>query len=349
MKNNPLLSIAISSVLFFGTSAFAAKDNPNNEQGSTNGQPFKTVRSHIEMISIDFQATVDDLQAKITAAEDKLQAQIDDLNESQSAQNDLIVTLQNTVSVLEERISTNEEDIIALKLLVSIQGDLIINLQEKLSDLEGRVSTNEANISYLILADQTFNTLISTIQGQIESLTILINMNTGNVLTLQGQVENLEATLTNLQSQINLKQNIISGICSEGSSIRQINTNGSVICEVDDISAGAGTLGSTTIIKTSRIPAVSGAFAGTLSLNSTCPSGYRVTGGGYRIKGYTDEDFELPGDPRLVFVKNNSASSTTNWNVTVINDNPIATIPLTTLTSGRMDLTTSAVCVRVVE
>ena len=350
MKSKTLLSIAISSALLLGTStsAFAAKDNPNNEQGSTNGQPFKTIRSHIEMISVDFQATVDDLQAQIDAAKTDLQKQIDDLNDSQSAQDTLIIALQNAAVALEARVSTNEGDIGALELLVDIQGDLIITLQGNLSDLEGRVSTNEGDISALILADQAFTALIAAIEGNITSLTLLINANTSNVSILQGQVSNLESTLTILQSQISLKQNIISGICSEGSSIRQINTDGSVVCENDDISSGVGTLGTSTVNNTFRIPAVSGIFAGTLSLNATCPSGYKVTGGGYRINGYTDEDFELPGDPRLVFVQNNRVSSS-SWNVTVINDNPVATIPLTTLTSGRMNLTTSAVCAKVAE
>lgn len=69
------------------------------EQGSANGQPFKTVQSHIDLLRSDLEAAVGDLQN-----------QIDDLVVSQAAQDLIIAAIQTAADLLQDRVAENEGD-----------------------------------------------------------------------------------------------------------------------------------------------------------------------------------------------------------------------------------------------
>ena len=313
-------SLVISSIFLLGLSVSLYAANPgtgfvqSNEQGSTNGQPFHTLTTHLEALRSDFNATVNDLQG-----------QIDDLYDSQAAQDILISNIQNAVSILGDRITelesttaTNTSDINDLQIALEAQGvfleQLIVVLTNRVIDLEARVTVNEGDIDAIILADEATQLLIIAIQNRISDLELLVSINTGDISTLNGQITTLNVTLTTLQSDLLLKQDRVSGVCSAGSSIREIKADGSVTCETDDTGSGVGSLNILTRTKSADIPGAT-IYVGTLSLTASCPSGYLATGGGYYI---TSSGLNTT---RLVHVNLNTASSSNAWRTKVSNDN----------------------------
>jgi len=337
MKGTTLQSILIAILLMFSFQSVAnaahngGSGGPENskEQGSSHGQPFKTLQSHIDMLAEDLDAAVADLQQ-----------QIDDLVASQAAQDVIIASLQTAVSMLQDRVTANEGDIAALQAADIFLAQLIAALDVRLTDLEARVTANEGDIAAIILADQTTQMMITMIKDQLVVLSLRIDANDGDIVTLQSQVSSLQVQLNNLQTQLAAKQDRVNGVCPVGSSIRVINANGTVVCETDDVSAGVGTLAVLTVDANQTVPGA-GILAGTLSLSATCPSTHRITGGGHQISGFTTGIGIISGDPRLVNLSRSRASGTGAWNAFVINDN------IALLGNGLINLNVRAVCGRV--
>lgn len=334
MKGFTIPSIVIAIVLAFSIQSLSVAAK-TGEQGSSNGQPFQTLQSHIDLLSSDFDAAIADLQNQIDNSTANLQQQINDLQASQAAQDQLIASIQTAVSILQARVTSNENDIAALQALYNFQAQLIQALDNRLTALEIRVANNENDIAAIILADQTMQQLITAIQGQIATLDARIAANDGDIATLQSQILILQNSLNSMQSQLAQKQNRVTGICAAGSSIRVINSNGTVVCEPDTVSAGVGSLQQMTVNSSLEIPGA-GILVGTQSVTATCLSTYVVTGGGYAL-----EAISSGGNPRLVQVVYNRPSSSTSWNVYVWNDNVII------LGANRMRLRTYATCARV--
>lgn len=339
MKQRTHQSIILTVILLLNFQFIGTVNAKNGEQGSSNGQPFKTIQSQIDLLSSDFEAAITNLQNQVDSAVTNLQQQIDDLEASQAAQDVLISTIQTAVALLRDRVTVNEDDIAALQAASSFQAQLIQALDDRLTTLENRVTANEDDIAAIILADQTTQALIVAIQDQINTLGLRISANDGDIAALQSQVATLNTMLSSVQAQLSQKQNRVNGVCSAGSSIRIIYSNGSVVCEPDTVSAGVGTFQQLTVSKVQEIPGAL-LLAGTLSLTATCPSTYRVTGGGYNVTGITGT-LVVPGDPRLVAISRTVPSGSTAWNALAINDNVVV------LGSGRVNLRVYASCGRV--
>jgi hypothetical protein len=271
------------------------------------------LQSHIDLLRTDFDAAVLDLQG-----------QIDDLVASQAAQDVVISAIQTAASLLQDRVAANEGDIAALETANNFQDQLIQALQTDLTALEARVAANEGDIAAIILADQVTQALILSLQTQINNLNLLIAANAGDIGSLQSQVGTLIGQVSFLQTQLAMKQMRVTGVCGPGSSIRVINANGSVVCEVDNVSAGVGTLDTLTVNSAQEIPSA-GIFVGSLNRNTFCPSGYSNTGGGFEIETFCTGLLCLPGDPRLVKVLR-TQPFTNGYNAFVINDNIVVNI-----------------------
>lgn len=337
MKNNRrLASLTILSILLLGTNAvtFATVHNPNNEQGSTNGQPFNTLKTQLELLESNFDEAIRFLQS-----------QIDVLNVDQDAQDDLISALFTAIDSLDQRIVGLEGRADAQYLLIeALQAQdifleqLITALEQNLADLESRVAANEEDIAAIIQADIVTQQLIGAIEANITNLELLINNNAGDITDLNTLLVELDTQLTALIATVATKQDRIAGVCATGSSIREINSDGTVVCEQDDVGSGSLTsLGSALSI---QVPGRSIFSTGSLTRSATCPSGYTVTGGGYDI--YTGPNTE----PRLVLVLSSQRSSN-SWQVSVINDNfYISPSPPIIQESGYVLLTISAICVK---
>jgi peptidoglycan hydrolase CwlO-like protein len=295
------------------------------EQGSSQGQPFKTLQSHIDLLGTNFEAAVADLQD-----------QIDDLVVSQADQDVVIAAIQTAAGLLQDRVAANEGDIAALQAADAFQDQLIQALDDRLTALEARVTANEGDIAALILADQTMQALIAAIQTQIGTLDARITANDGDIAALQADIMTLNNALSLVQSQLALKQDRVNGVCAPGSSIRVINADGSVVCEFDNVGAGTGTLQGLTVTAAQEIPGA-GLAAGVLILSATCPSTYVATGGGYR---FSIRSLLITADPRLIQVDVTRPNGNA-WEARAINDNVIV------FGCCRVDLVVYARCAKV--
>jgi len=163
----------------------------NNEQGSTNGQPFKTLSERIDLVSADLAVAIAFLQE-----------QIDALVESQADQGDLIIALQDGLAELELRVLQNETDIAALWEWHEMQDLLIAALDTRITNLEARVTINEGDIAAIILVDQAQQQAIDANLQQININNQLIAINAGDIATLESQVVTLQNNIVSLQTQI---------------------------------------------------------------------------------------------------------------------------------------------------
>lgn len=272
MKKTYLFTM-IAVFIFAGMGSTTALAAPG-EQGSANGKPFQTLQAQIDILSLDLAEAVA-----------LLQAQIDTLVSEQADQDTLIAALQSAVATLEARVSQNETDIEALQYIQDLQAQLIEALDVRVTDLEGRVAANEDDIAALVLVDQALHDMIIAIQNQIGTINGRITANDGDIAVLQGQVGQLQLDLNSVQSQLAGKQNRVNGICAPGSSIRQINSNGTVVCEVDSVSAGVGTLNTYYSADSVTVPSSIWSVQYVSNNRSCTGSNYRAVGGGFYVDG----------------------------------------------------------------
>lgn len=118
---------------------------------------------------------------------------------------------------------------------------------------------------------------------------------------------NFEAVRAAVNDNATTKQNIVSGTCPTGQSIRVINADGSVACEVDDV--GAVDFGS--ILSVVGVTGTSGASS---SAQADCPTNEYATGGSCGIPSSTTSAAIKIDEPVVVGVDN----PPTGWACTCI-------------------------------
>jgi hypothetical protein len=94
----------------------------------------------------------------------------------------------------------------------------------------------------------------------------------------------LENEIDAITAALATKQMIVSGNCPPGQAIRQVNSDGTVVCEVDD--GGATGLAIVTAQQCLEGIAPAG-FAGSTVF---CPAGYTMTGGGHHSHSFWIND-----------------------------------------------------------
>lgn len=269
------------------------------EQGSSNGQPFVTLQGEIDLLSAD-----------PSEAAAFLQEQIDDLVEAQADPGDVIAALQAAIVLLEARVALNEMDIATLVAWHELQSQLIAALDGRLADLELRIAADDDDIAALVLADQTLQQLIGAVQQGVFILTQMVALKPADGAELRAELADLRSELADLQAELASARGRVFGLCPRKGSIRQINADGTIVCETKKANRGAGPLQSFRVMSATFIP--SSTFERqTRWRTATCPSGSRVTGGGFGVIG---------GNLGLGQVEENHPNTSNGWFAQAVTD-----------------------------
>ena len=266
------LALVISALMV--NMAFAGRKGSN-----PNGKPFVEIEGEISTI----QDQIDSITGKVASIEAKVVA-----NEQ------AISNLQEQNLSLEAQVAANADDILSIR-------NQIYSLHEKNEDLEGQINDNAGNIQALQDQIDSNSALIVTLEQSLQLLE-------GD---LQAQIDNNNTLITALEqevSDINFllaeKQNIVDGNCPPGQSIRQINEDGSVVCEVND--SGASGISITFVSQIGPVPP-----NGYGDVSVYCPSGFSISGGGFYKYSGMDIRSNRP---------QYSYSSGYNWTVVAFNN-----------------------------
>jgi hypothetical protein len=233
-------------------------------KGATpNGKPFIEIAGQI----VEVEGQIASIQDQV----DSLVARVDTIEERVGANENAVINLTTTneelqalmdsygldVTVLKEKVQTLEEENIALKELVDY-GD---------ASQQTQIDANEAMITTLNLSIADLGDL----QSQI-----------GNNLVL---IHAMQDEIIAINTLLDLKQDVVDGVCPEGSFIREIHVNGSVSCELDNAtSANPSNISEvrTFNFAPSEIVVYNGVnYNGPAHAEATCPVGYSLTGGGF--------------------------------------------------------------------
>ena len=254
LKN--ILVVALS--VAFSSTAFAAGSG-----SSPKGKPFIAIGDQI----VEVEGAINSLQDQV----DILVGRVDSIEARVFANEGAITTLQNQNAALTTLVQQNLSDI------ASIDAE-ILALQQANADLAAMIAANSGDIATLqsdVAANDalitTLQSAILMVQGDIISLETSLQSQIDNNLMLIGVIQ---GELDTINAKLALKQNLINGICPDGSAIQQVLTDGSVICE--GVAGASGQLES--------VVSINWRFAEPghdTRLLTYCPDGYTATGSGF--------------------------------------------------------------------
>jgi predicted nucleic acid-binding Zn-ribbon protein len=228
-----------------------------------------------------------DLRTDLTELENnpgqsaEVQAQIDDLQaqilENKASMLELLSEVQALIDAQNVELQALESEITTLSGYTDTQIGL---LQQAIDDINASLGALTVTVDQIDLASFA----ISTISADIQLLDTRIGTLETTAATLasaitanEDKITSLESDITRIDSELALNQNLVIGTCANGFSIRQINPDGSVVCELDNVGGdgcGGGSIIAFAVQQNASLPALSTKF-----LYAACPAGSVVTGG----------------------------------------------------------------------
>jgi uncharacterized coiled-coil protein SlyX len=268
--------VVLTALIVAGWAVSASAGSTTNKGSNPNGKPFVEIQGQI----VEVEGEVATLQDQV----DSLVGRVETVEDRSIANADAIATLEATSANLQAQIDANADDIVIL-------GDQVSDLEADNADLQAQIDDLgdadgvlqdqiNANAGMITTLNQSITDLGISLQDQIDNNADLID-------TLQGEIDGIDAALA-------MKQMIISGSCPPGESIREVNANGSVVCEIDDVGTGGSTGISQVRVYDYQSNYTYPYYYASASAYAECPIGYALTGGGGYVAGNSGQHGSYP-------------------------------------------------------